>query len=828
MGLYSLVLHHDSAWEILNLMGNMNCIQFIDMNTDEQIIFRKFSPLIRKCEEIETSIQYMLEEAEKLQISPQKPKDFSKFKEWLEEITVNSKKDPSSLLDHIHNECQSLKDSMAEQVTKYKSMYDSLVRLIERKVTLSKAYSVVSSITSSLDLNNQVIPNIKSEGPVLNGMKYVYLVGLIKMEDIFKFKRLIFRSTRGNAIVYIKNIDIPFQSFEGINTKKSVYIIVYKESEHLKLRIKKICESMGPDCISLSIEERLQEEANINKSIDELKELMNVTRVSIIERMNKITEEIGMERGSLIMNYFIFVRREKSIYQILNMLKAENYLFRGLFWAPKSQEIDILSSFSQLEQNHNIIMPKINSIHFHHLNPPTKLRKNAFLDPFQEIVNLYGIPSYQEINPGFFTIITFPFFFAMMFGDALHGLYVFIISLVLCIMGKKLNKIPSVLRGLFNYRFIFLLMGFFSIYCGILYSEFGSSSINIFSTCYTNKDYETERIEQCTYPFGLDYKWQVSSNQLLFVNSFKMKFSVIIGIMQMILGIVLKGMNNYHYKISFIFEFIPQLFLMTFIFGYLIIIILIKWGIDWTGKTAFAPSITTYFSDMFIQFGNTKEYPIIGNATSQRVISQIFLVLIILCVPCLLIVKPLLQRRKHKSKDLFIEKEQANLIKFNDKELDIFSGISSSLPLKGDLETDPIIRFIHKDKEDFIFGKFLLFHLIENIEFIMSSISNTASYLRLWALSLAHSELSRIFFHFTLGIALRSETPNFGIIFLLNFLLHIISLFILVCMNLLECVLHSVRLHWIEFQNKFYSGKGYNFVPFNLVDLDLLLSSKSK
>merc|ERR1711933_203583 len=126
----------------------------------------------------------------------------------------------------------------------------------------------------------------------------------------------------------------------------------------------------------------------------------------------------------------------------------------------------------------------------------------------------------------------------------------------------------------------------------------------------------------------------------------------------------------------------------------------------------------------------------------------------------------------------------------------------------------------HGHGEEFEFGEVFIHQIIETIEYVLGTVSHTASYLRIWALSLAHQQLSLVFFQKTLQMGLEMAFPMNGIMIYLMFTAWFaITLGVLLGMDVLECFLHTLRLHWVEFQSKFYKAGGEKFAPYNIRSL---------
>ena len=102
----------------------------------------------------------------------------------------------------------------------------------------------------------------------------------------------------------------------------------------------------------------------------------------------------------------------------------------------------------------------------------------------------------------------------------------------------------------------------------------------------------------------------------------------------MLFGIFLRGLNAIHFghKVDFILEFIPQIIFMSILFGYMIIMIFVKWYVNWfnyltpdSNKFIQAPSIITQLMNIFLKLGEVGPMPIWGEGNSQQDFHKIVL-----------------------------------------------------------------------------------------------------------------------------------------------------------------------------------------------------------
>ncbi len=62
MNYYSLAMPRENAWDILNDLGEISCLQFIDQKPNVAIYARPFANFVHRCDEIKIKIEYIEEQ----------------------------------------------------------------------------------------------------------------------------------------------------------------------------------------------------------------------------------------------------------------------------------------------------------------------------------------------------------------------------------------------------------------------------------------------------------------------------------------------------------------------------------------------------------------------------------------------------------------------------------------------------------------------------------------------------------------------------------------------------------------------------------------------
>uniref|UniRef100_A0A665T7H9 V-type proton ATPase subunit a n=1 Tax=Echeneis naucrates TaxID=173247 RepID=A0A665T7H9_ECHNA len=755
--LVQLFLQSGSAYNCVSELGELGLVEFRDLNPNVNAFQRKFVGEIRRCEELEKtfilfklSTSFLEQEISRslcpplqgpltppcpMPLAPQ-PRELITIEEESERL-ARELKEVSVCLNQGHADKSKRGPDFLPFLKKY-------------------LFSFLTFVLSVLDTSIFVSP-------------FSFVAGVVHPWKVPSFERLLWRACRGYIIVNFTEMEDRLEHPDtGEMVQWTVFLISYW-GDQIGQKVKKICD-WWTFAYPESTAEREEVLQGLQARIEDIK--------SVLSQTEAFLQQLLMRAVAVLPQWKVRVQKCKAVQMVLNLCSPSvtDKCLIAEAWCPVAKLPELQSALREGGRKSGSGVDSFYNRLPSSTPPPTLFPLNSFTAGFQNIVDAYGVASYREVNPAVYTIITFPFLFAVMFGDVGHGLLMTLAALWMVLEEKdpKLrNNNNEIWRMMFGGRYLILLMGLFSVYTGAIYNECFSRGLSTFNSAwhvgpmfdkniwnasvlagseYLTMDPVVPGVFTSPYPFGIDPIWGLSNNKLTFLNSYKMKMSVIIGIIHMTFGVCLSFFNYVHFgQISSVFfVLIPELFFMICLFGYLVFMVVYKWIAYKPAQSKSAPSILIHFIDMFLFAENAENPPLYYG---QSVVQKVLVVLALCSVPFLLLGKPTLE-----------------YIKFTRR--------------RGRYQVfDAADVFMHQ--------------AIHTIEYCLGCISNTASYLRLWALSLAHAQLSEVLWVMVMRIALKwSGYTGSVVLFVIFAFFAVLTVSILLVMEGLSAFLHALRLHW--------------------------------
>lgn len=226
------------------------------------------------------------------------------------------------------------------------------------------------------------------------------------------------------------------------NKNEESYLLVYPEK--VKKDVSRSINTLG------FVDNEIPENANIN-TINKEYENVNRELLSINHQINEINRQYEdvMDNISYSLNY-----AQKSEELKTTMAQGDKYFYLS-GWVPESE----VNKFKALENKYDNTILNTKEVESISQSPPTRLKNNSLFRPFEFLVNMYGAPNYDEIDPTPFFAITYLLLYGLMFGDLGQGL-------VFIAIGFWLSKKNKIFGGLIK------RIGISASIFGLMYGSF--------------------------------------------------------------------------------------------------------------------------------------------------------------------------------------------------------------------------------------------------------------------------------------------------------------------------------------------------------------------
>lgn len=813
VSLVQLFLPTAAAYTCVSQLGELGLVEFRDLNASVSAFQRRFVVDVRRCEELEKTFTFLQEEVRRAGLALPPPDG-------------GLPAPPPRDLLRIQEETDRLARELRDVRGNEQALRAQLHKLQLHAAVLGQAQGPSLAATYP-DGPSERTPLFQPPKGPHQDLRVNFVAGAVEPHKAAALERLLWRACRGFLIASFRETEQQLEDpVTGEPATWMTFLISYW-GEQIGQKIRKITDCFH--CHVFPFEE--QEEAR-RAALQQLQQQSHELREVLGETERFLSQVLGRVQR-LLPPWQVQIRKMKAVYLALNQcsVSATYKCLIAEAWCA-TRDLPAVQQALHDSSSEAGVSAVVHRIPCRDM-PPTLIRTTRFTASFQAIVDAYGVGRYQEVNPAPYTIITFPFLFAVMFGDVGHGLLMFLFALAMVLAedrpAVKTAK-NEIWQTFFGGRYLLLLMGLFSVYTGFIYNECFSRAAVIFPSGWSvaamanqsgwsdsflashpllSLDPNVTGVFLGPYPFGIDPIWSLAVNHLSFLNSFKMKMSVILGVTHMAFGVVLGVFNHIHFGQwhRLVLETLPELVFLLGLFGYLVFMVIYKWLRVSAAGAASAPSILIHFINMFLFARSPTNRPLF---LGQEVVQSALVVLALATVPVLLLGTPLFLRWNHHRRLRRSPQPQdegkTGLLDSPDASVAGWSSDEEKAGHPGDPEEDK-----------FVLSEVFMHQAIHTIEFCLGCISNTASYLRLWALSLAHAQLSEVLWAMVMriGLGMGREMGVAAVVLVPVFAAFaVLTVAILLVMEGLSAFLHALRLHWVEFQNKFYAGTGYKLNPF--------------
>jgi len=262
--------------------------------------------------------------------------------------------------------------------------------------------------------NHNIIDTLRHMGDIMEGV-----------ENIFSMKSAKFRFGRIPRQTYADSI-------RWINTREDTYYISTSVEEDyvygMYFALPSAEERVDAFFAALHFE-RIWISEKVQGTPEQASRRLSIENEKLTERISEIKQQISAiseNECSKFLQYYSYIRFAGESHSLRVYAGHSISSFYIVGWIPRSGSEEYAEAVEAFDDFSCILT---DAADLPDAMPPIKRKAGLLTKLYNPFLEMYGLPSYREFDPGLFMAVTYSLFFGIMFGDVGQGVLLFLFGL---------------------------------------------------------------------------------------------------------------------------------------------------------------------------------------------------------------------------------------------------------------------------------------------------------------------------------------------------------------------------------------------------------------